>query len=380
MPDTAVQSHMYTMTNNYTKPADALKQAQNSKNSGAVGYTTRGTAIVNSNTELGQNAFLNILVAELSNMDPTQDQDSTAYVTQMAEFASIEQLNNLNTTMKNFSYQQMVGQVAILSEKDADGKNIYGVITQIFKNGSSTVATIKNVTTGETDNYDITKIIGTCDSGYNDAIYETSLNAHYQSAQLLAASNSAAVLLDQTTTKTECMDKDNNILIKHTTVNAPIKGNITGAYLDKANSKVVVTIKYKDSDGKETTKDYDYSSVIIAGKLSDDQINETYKKYESADPVITYENKLTGEIVSNPALKTEETGNSSSGTSGTESSTGSAETSGSGTGNSSSGIEGTNSTVTNEGIRSVNNSYSNEDIYNAAIASENDILSRILGS
>ena len=61
MPETEVKSHMYTMTNNYTKPADALKQSQNSKNSGAVGYTTRGTAIVNSNTELGQNAFLNIL-------------------------------------------------------------------------------------------------------------------------------------------------------------------------------------------------------------------------------------------------------------------------------------------------------------------------------
>ena len=64
----------------------------------ALGYTDRGTAIVSSNTELGQNAFMNILVAELSNMDPTKDQESTAYVTQMAEIASIEQLNNLNTT------------------------------------------------------------------------------------------------------------------------------------------------------------------------------------------------------------------------------------------------------------------------------------------
>lgn len=345
-----------TMTNNYIKPADAISQSKNSKNSGAVGYTTRGTAIVNSNTELGQNAFLNILVAELSNMDPTQNQDSTAYVTQMAEFASIEQLNNLNTTMKNFAYQQMVGQVGILSVKDDDGNNIFGLITQVYKSGPTTYATIQDTSTGKYADYEISKVIGTSDSGYTSSIYETALNSNYQSASELAKSNADAIILDYTTTKEECMDTDGNTLIKSTTTHSPLKCKITGAYLDKTNSNVVVTVTYTDSQGSEISKDYDYSSIAIAGNLSEDKISEVYNKYVDAEPTITYTNKLTGAVVSNPTLKTEETGSSSS------------------------GIEGTNSTVTNEGIRSVNNSYSNKDIYNSSIASENDILSRILES
>lgn len=398
----AVQTNM---TNDYTKPADAIYKSRNSKNSGAVGYTTRGTAIVNSNTELGQNAFLNILVAELSNMDPTQNQDSTAYVTQMAEFASIEQLNNLNTTMKNFAYQQMVGQVGILSVKDDDGNNKFGLITQVYKSGATTYATIQDTSTGKYSDYEISKIIGTSDSGYTSSIYETALNSNYQSAAELAKSNAEAIILDNTTTKVECMDTSGNTLIKSTTTYSPLKCKITGAYLDKTNSKVVVTVTYTDSQGGEVSKDYDYSSIAIAGKLSEDKINEVYKKYENAEPTITYTNKLTGAVVSNPILKAEQAGSSSSGTSGTEGSdsaetngsatgssssaaegtsgtesSGSAETSRSGTGNLSSETEGTNSTVTNEGIRSINNSYSNEKIYNASIASENDILSRILES
>ena len=102
-----------TLTNNYTKAADAKAAARSSYESGKIGTTDRGTAIVEQNNGLGKNAFLNLLVAQLKNMDPTQNQDSTAYVSQMAQFSSIEQMNNLNTTMQDFAYEQMVGKVAI---------------------------------------------------------------------------------------------------------------------------------------------------------------------------------------------------------------------------------------------------------------------------
>lgn len=382
----AVQS---TMTNNYTKPADAMKQAKNSKNSGAVGYTTRGTAIVNSNTELGQNAFLNILVAELSNMDPTQDQDSTAYVTQMAEFASIEQLNNLNTTMKDFAYQQMVGRVGILSEKDDKGHYKFGVITQVYKSGTTTYATIQDATTGKHESYEISKVIGTSDSGYNSSIYETALNSNYQSALLLAQTEADAVVVDKVSTETECMDKDKNVLIKTTTTTSPVRCKIVGAYLDKADSKVMVKVQLLDEDGKDvldengekTYKEFDYSSVAIAGVLSEEQINKTYNNYKSSSATVEYTNKITGEVVSNPELaETESSGSETdekteSSTSGTDETTE--------TGDSGSGAdigEETNSTVTKEGNRSIHDSYSKEDIYNSAIAAENDILSKILES
>ena len=65
--------------------------------------TDRGTQIVKSGEDMDKNAFLTILSAELSNMDPMGDNDSTQYITQMAQFVSMEQMSNLNTTMSSYA-------------------------------------------------------------------------------------------------------------------------------------------------------------------------------------------------------------------------------------------------------------------------------------
>lgn len=262
----------------------------------ALGYTDRGTAIISSNTELGMNSFLNILVAQLSNMDPTQDQDSTAYVTQMAEFASIEQLNNLNTTMRNFSYQQMVGQVAILNDTDAEGNNKFGLITQVFKSGTTTYATVLDASTGTYSNYEISKVIGTSDSGYTSANFETALNSNFLSAKALADSGAKAVVVE-TETKTENTTT--------TTVTTAKKCVIKSAYLDKANSQVNVTVAFLDDEGNETeeTKVYNYTSIVIAGNLTDEVMDEAVKNHST----ITESDKddSTEEVSSNTKSTTE---------------------------------------------------------------------------
>ncbi|WP_321993297.1 flagellar hook assembly protein FlgD [Clostridium butyricum] len=247
----------------------------------ALGYTERGTAIVSSNTELGQNAFMNILVAELSNMDPTKDQDSTAYVTQMAEFASIEQLNNLNTTMRNFSYQQMVGQVAILNDRDEDGNNKFGLITQVFKSGTYTYATVLDAATGTYSNYEISRVIGTSDSGYTSANFETALNSNFLSAKALADSGAKAVVVETETKNETSTDSDGKTTTTTTTVTTAKKCVIKSAYLDKAGSQVNVTVAFLDDEGNETdeTKVYNYNSIVIAGNLTDEVMDEAVKNH-----------------------------------------------------------------------------------------------------
>lgn len=247
----------------------------------ALGYTDRGTAIISSNTELGMNSFLNILVAQLSNMDPTQDQDSTAYVTQMAEFASIEQLNNLNTTMRNFSYQQMVGQVAILSDRDAEGNNKFGLITQVFKSGTSTYATVLDAATGTYSNYEISRVIGTSDSGYTSANFETALNSNFLSAKALADSGAKAVVVETESKNVTSTDSDGKTTTTTTTTTTAKKCVIKSAYLDKAGSQVKVTVAFLDDEGNETneTKVYNYTDVVIAGNLTDEVMDEAVKNH-----------------------------------------------------------------------------------------------------
>ena len=92
--------------------------------------TDRGTSIVKAGSDMDKNAFLTILAAELSNMDPTGDNDSTQYVTQMAQFASMEQMTNLNNTMTSFSYNSLVGKGVTLKTTDSEGVNYTGVEKQ----------------------------------------------------------------------------------------------------------------------------------------------------------------------------------------------------------------------------------------------------------
>ncbi len=48
-------------------------------------------------TSLGsENTFLQLLVAQIKNQDPTQPVDSSTFLTQLAEFSSLEQLIGIN--------------------------------------------------------------------------------------------------------------------------------------------------------------------------------------------------------------------------------------------------------------------------------------------
>src|SRR5690554_4848146 len=51
-------------------------------------------------TQLGKDEFLKILVAQLKNQDPLSGGDNTAYIAQLAQFSSLEQMQNLNANLE----------------------------------------------------------------------------------------------------------------------------------------------------------------------------------------------------------------------------------------------------------------------------------------
>jgi flagellar basal-body rod modification protein FlgD len=59
------------------------------------GATTPAT----SNNTLGKDAFLNLLVTQLKNQDPTAPMDDTQFVAQLATFSSLEQLTSMNQSL-----------------------------------------------------------------------------------------------------------------------------------------------------------------------------------------------------------------------------------------------------------------------------------------
>lgn len=56
--------------------------------------------------ELGKDAFLKLMLAQLANQDPTQPQDSQAFVAQLAQFSSVEQLESANQRLDDILLSQ----------------------------------------------------------------------------------------------------------------------------------------------------------------------------------------------------------------------------------------------------------------------------------
>jgi flagellar hook assembly protein FlgD len=71
--------------------ADATNSTSGSSNSSTTNKVGNG---------LGQDAFLQLLVTQLQHQDPLQPQDSSAFVAQLAQFSSLEQLTQINTSMQ----------------------------------------------------------------------------------------------------------------------------------------------------------------------------------------------------------------------------------------------------------------------------------------
>jgi flagellar basal-body rod modification protein FlgD len=66
--------------------------------------TTKGT------DELGQKAFLNLMIAQLENQDPLSPQENGEFIAQLAQFSSVENLDRLNNNFDQFSKNFMSNQ------------------------------------------------------------------------------------------------------------------------------------------------------------------------------------------------------------------------------------------------------------------------------
>jgi len=67
--------------------------------------------------ELGKDAFLKILLAQMRNQDPLNPADGTAMIAQLAQFSSLEQMQNLNTKLDQLIEVQLLGELSGLVGK-----------------------------------------------------------------------------------------------------------------------------------------------------------------------------------------------------------------------------------------------------------------------
>jgi len=68
---------------------------------------------------LGKDVFLKLLVTQLRYQDPLKPQDNSAFVAQMAQFTSLEQLQNVNATLTQLVTLQSKDTTNVISHAPA---------------------------------------------------------------------------------------------------------------------------------------------------------------------------------------------------------------------------------------------------------------------
>jgi flagellar basal-body rod modification protein FlgD len=95
---------------------------------------------------LDYNSFLELLVAQLKNQDPTNPSDPTAFVSQLASFSSVEQLVNANSKLDTILTQSELSQAAAVIGRtitSADG-SISGQIGSVQVSSQGLTAYLTN--------------------------------------------------------------------------------------------------------------------------------------------------------------------------------------------------------------------------------------------
>ncbi|WP_298837149.1 flagellar hook capping FlgD N-terminal domain-containing protein [Clostridium sp.] len=215
--------------------ANDVTAASNTDKASLASATNRGTAIVKKDAAIDQNSFLKILSAELTNQDPTNAKDGTEFVAQMAQFASMEQMNNLNSTMSFSSSASLVGKLVAFSSYDDKGVQYGGTVQAVYKDSGSTYIAVK-LADGSTKDFPADTLSDVIDSA--DTIPSSSnVNTTFSSAISLMSKQVDTVALS-----------DGKVY----------SGTVTSVSKDSTGTKLTITYK---ENGVDVTKDISYDDI-----------------------------------------------------------------------------------------------------------------------
>ena len=97
-----------------------------------IGIDTSLTSAVSNNTtttsnsSLDKEAFLQLLATEMKYQDPLEPTSNTEYMSQLARFSTVEQLQNMNSSFNSNQALNLAGKYVILNVPDSAGN-----ITQV---------------------------------------------------------------------------------------------------------------------------------------------------------------------------------------------------------------------------------------------------------
>ena len=101
-----------------------------SATSGTTGTTGTGaTTTVTKTTELGKDDFLKLLVAQLQSQDPLNPMEDKEFISQMAQFTSLEQMKNVSNAVQITQATSYIGKQ--VTWDDEMGEQQTGIVKSV---------------------------------------------------------------------------------------------------------------------------------------------------------------------------------------------------------------------------------------------------------
>ncbi len=88
-----------------------------------------------SDTTLDKNAFLQLLVTEMQNQDPLNPTDDTSFIAQLAQFSSLEQMQQVSTNTDASQALSMVGQQIDYTDPSDATQTLTGTVSGVSFSG-----------------------------------------------------------------------------------------------------------------------------------------------------------------------------------------------------------------------------------------------------
>ncbi|WP_299509602.1 flagellar hook assembly protein FlgD [uncultured Rummeliibacillus sp.] len=145
------------------------------------------------NSSLDKDAFMQLLVTQLQNQDPTSPMDDKEFISQMAQFSSLEQMQNVAKSIDSLSeiakqsqlmqYNSFIGKDVTWHEasdkKDEKGNTIIntgnGIVSKIAFSGDSVKITLEDGKTLEPANISEVNGSNTNSNSSSNSLVEASL-------------------------------------------------------------------------------------------------------------------------------------------------------------------------------------------------------------
>ncbi|WBW95425.1 flagellar hook assembly protein FlgD [Oceanirhabdus sp. W0125-5] len=244
------------------------------------GSTSKGTKIVEKGKGLDKNSFFKILSAQLMNQDPSKPADSTEFVAQLAQFTTLEEMENLNKTSEFKNAYGLVGKTVAFDSYNYKGEQYGGVvksieqtpsgpliITDVMENGKSVekkfkLSDVSNVyhqpnqflssINSNIDFHAMVSLIGkTIKGSHNEGVFEGTVKSTYKTSEGVKAivDVKGKVISSKMEKKESYNDKDiylNGVYKNDEAVNVMVMYDGTSSSENKYSYKVVPTNQNAD--------------------------------------------------------------------------------------------------------------------------------------